>query len=585
MRYQSSLSAVLCIAALAVGACSVESRTGSSTIYSNGDIVTMVGDQPAYAEALVVEGGTITFVGEKGEAFKRRTSATKLVDLQGRTLLPGFIDAHGHLAMAAHTLLDADLSGVKNIPELLDRLRKHAAEVPDGERVVGMGYRAAQMDENRHPTKDELDSISSTRPIVISDGSGHHGVINSALMAELGIGADTPDPEGGVYYRKPGSRELDGHVAEKAIMTVLASRPPLTTDQIRKGVGRAVAQWTANGQTTACEMGLGLSADDLDIAKTIIDEKLLPIDLIAFAKASVSDAAIDVGYQVARKYDPSRTGEATELLAERPDIDKRYINRVRLGGIKFWMDGSIDTALLSQPFSVNPPGITDNDYMGVRVDSQEEVERLTQKYWKTNLQLAAHVNGDEAADQFLVALQKAAAEQGMTDARPILQHALLLRPDQIDRIARLGAITSFTAGGIYAMGDYIERVFGPQRAGWVGDARTVNDKGIDWTINTDMPAGVSPSLLFAMWNVVNRVTKSGAVLAPQERVTPYQAMKSITINAAYQYREETSKGTLEAGKLADLVILDKNPLKVDPMTIRDITVKETIKEGQTVYVG
>jgi len=583
------LLAVTAVIAVVLAGCAqsdIPAGAADTTIYSGGDILTMVGKEPAYAEALVVQGGKISFVGTKDEAMRRKTAGTKVVDLQGHTLLPGFIDAHGHLALATHTLLDADLRGVKNIPELLQRLRAHAAEVPEGQRIVGMGYRVEQMEEKRHPTKEELDSVSASRPVMISDGSGHHGAINSALMAELNLGPDTPDPEGGTYYRKPGTRELDGHLAEKALMSALATRAPLTPDQIRTGVRRAVAQWTANGQTTACEMGLGLSADDLDIAKTIIDDKLLPIDLVVFAKASVTPAALDLGYQVARTYDPNRTGEANELLQARPDLDKRYINRVRLAGIKFWMDGSLDTALLSQPYTHNPPGIDEPDYVGTRVDSQEEVETLTKKYWKSDLELAAHVNGDEAAEEFLVALEHAAQEEGPNaDARPIFQHALLLRPDQIDRIAKLGATTSFTAAGIYAMGDYIEELYGPQRAHWAGAAREVQDKGINWTSNHDMPAGVSPSLIYAMWNVVNRTTKSGAVLAPEERVSPYDALKSITANAAYQYKEEATKGTLEAGKLADLVILDKNPVKVDPMSIRDITVVETIKEGNTVFGG
>ena len=583
------LLAVTAVIAVVLAGCAQSDNTAGAadtTIYSGGDILTMVGKEPAYTEALVVQGGKISFVGTKDEAMRRKTAATRVVDLQGHTLLPGFIDAHGHLALATHTLLDADLRGVKNIPELLERLRAHAAGVPEGQRIVGMGYRADQMEEKRHPTKEELDSVSAGRPIMISDGSGHHGVANSALLAELGLGPDTPDPEGGTYYRKPGSRELDGHLAEKALMSALATRAPLTPDQIRTGVTRAVAQWTANGQTTACEMGLGLSADDLDIAKTIIDDKLLPIDLVVFAKASVAPAALDLGYQVARTYDPNRTGEVNELLQARPDLDKRYINRVRLAGIKFWMDGSLDTALLSQPYTHNPPGIDEPLYTGTRVDSQDEVESLTKKYWKTDLELAAHVNGDEAAEQFLVALEKAAKEEGAnSDARPIFQHALLLRPDQVDRIAKLGATTSFTAAGIYAMGDYLTELYGPQRAHWAGAAREVQDKGINWTSNHDMPAGLSPSLIYAMWNLVNRTTKSGAVIAPEERVSAYDALKSITANAAYQYKEESTKGTLEAGKLADLVVLDKNPVKVDPMSIRDITVVETIKEGNVVYGG
>jgi predicted amidohydrolase YtcJ len=515
--------------------------------------------------------------------MKLASPATRQFDLQGQTLMPGFIDSHGHLVYATHSMLDADLIGVKNIPELLERLKKHAAETPAGERIVGMGYRAEQMTENRHPTREELDSVSSTRPIGISDGSGHHGVMNTALMNELKLSAVTPDPEGGFYTRKPGSRELAGHAAESAWMAVLATRAPLNAEQTRKGVKRAVSLWVEHGITTASEMGLGLSGDDIDIARTLIDEQLMPIDLVMFAKYAESERIIDAAYQIQKSRLPAGTDTATALLSVRPDLDRRYINRVRLAGVKFWLDGSIDTAFMSQPFTKNPPGVTTKDYKGQRVDPQDQLVAALDKYWKSHRQVAAHAIGDEANEQLLKAIEGVIAKQGMTDARPIFQHAQFVRPDQITRIKAVGGTPSMTAGGLQAMGDYVSALVGPERIGWTGAAASMQKQGINWTLNTDWPAGLSPSLLFAAWNVVNRVTKSGGVFVPSERVSAYDAMRSLTINGAWQYKEEQNKGTLEVGKLADLVILDRNPLKVDPMAIKDIKVMQTIKEGAAVY--
>jgi len=446
-----------------------------------------------------------------------------------------------------------------------------------------MGYRAEQMAENRHPTAAELDTVSTRRPIGISDGSGHHGVMNTALMNELKLGANTPDPEGGFYSRKPGSKELSGHAAESAWMSVLATRAPLTAEQTRKGVGRAVALWTENGMTTAAELGLGLSSDDIPIARTIVNEQLLPIDLVVFAKAASADRIIDAAYQIVQDRKKPNADTASELLAVRPDLDKRYINRVRLAGVKFWLDGSIDTMFMSQPFTTNPPGVTTANYKGLRVDPQEQLEAALDKHWKAGRQIAAHAIGDEANEQFLLALEGVIRKKGMSDDRPIFQHAQFLRPDQMARIRAVGGTPSFTAGGLFPMGDYISGLVGPERVNWVGAAASAQKQGVNWTINTDWPAGVSPSLLFAAWNVVNRTTKSGKVFVPAERVSAYDAMKSITINAAFQYKEEQSKGTLEVGKLADMVILDRNPVKVDPMAIKDIKVMQTIKEGSAVY--
>lgn len=552
----------------------------AATIYTGGDILTMHGSEPQYVEALVSSHGKITFLGSKSAAEKMAGKHAERVDLKGQTLLPGFIDAHGHLIYAAHSMQDANLAGVKNISELLQRLKTHASSNPDG-RLVGLGYRAEQLDEKRHPTREELDSVSATRQIVVSDGSGHQGVINSVVIKDLKIGPDTPDPEGGFYTRKPGSKELTGHVAESALMDILSTRQPLTTGQIKKGVDMAVQLWLANGQTTLCEMGLGLSGDDVKIARTIIDKKLLPVDLILFAKAARSKEIFDAAYLVKQQYQ-SNKDIAPSLLEKRPDVDKRYVNRVRLAGYKFWIDGSADTALMSKPYSVLPPGVTDKNYVGIRNDPQDVLEKIVAQNWRSGLQVAAHAIGDEAVDQFIVAMEKAKLKYGPADARPIIQHAQFIRDDQISRIKAVGAITSFTAGGIYPMGDYVSSMMGAERSLWMGRAKSVQDAGINWTVNHDNPAGVSPSLLYAVWGIVNRTTKT-TVMAPNEVVSAYDGMKSITINAAKQYKEEKNKGSLKVGKLADLVILDKNPIKVPPQEIKNIQVMQTIKEGKVVY--
>ena len=590
LRCQTAVIGFACLAALT--GCATNAPTApdlarkpaasATYYYTGGDILTMVGDAPRYAEALLVKDGRIAAVGSLAQVQQAGGPGATRIDLAGSTLMPGFIDSHGHLVYATHTMLDADLAGVKDIPELLARLKAHAAEVPEGDRIVGMGYRVEQMTEKRHPTAAELDTVSATRPIGISDGSGHHGVMNTALIREMKFSASTPDPEGGFFSRQPGSRELTGHAAESAWMGVLETRAPLTAAQTRKGVGRAVALWTQNGITTACEMGLGLSGDDIPIAQTIVDEQLLPIDLVMFAKASSAERIITAAYQIQKGRNAPNTDTGSAMLAARPDLDKRYINRVRLAGIKFWLDGSVDTMFMSRPFTTNPPGVTTPDYRGLRVDPQEQLVEFLDKYWKSNRQIAAHAIGDEANEQFLLALEDVIRRQGMSDGRPIFQHAQFLRPDQIARIKAVNGTPSFTAGGLFPMGDYITSLV-PDRIDWVGAAGSVQRQGVNWTVNTDWPAGVSPSLLYAAWNVVNRVTRSGKPFAPQERVSAYDAMRSLTINGAYQYKEEKTKGTLEVGKLADLVVLDRNPVKVDPMAIKDIQVVQTLKEGVLVY--
>ena len=200
---------------------------GTPTLYSGGDILTMAGPTPAYAEALVEKGGRIVYVGPLAGAVKAAGGGARQVNLAGRTLLPGFIDAHGHLVLASHTLLNADLIGVKSIPELLGRMKAHAATLPAGVWVEGLGYRAEQLAEKRHPTKEELDTVSNSRPVFVQDGSAHQGSINSVLLKQMGWSASSKDPAGGVISRQPGSSEPSGHIAEAPVFAVLAATAAL----------------------------------------------------------------------------------------------------------------------------------------------------------------------------------------------------------------------------------------------------------------------------------------------------------------------------------------------------------------------
>ena len=560
-----------------------EAAASSSVVYFNGDIITMEGDSAQYVEALVEKDGVIAFLGKKDEAIAFAGKDARQVDLQGRTMTPGFVDAHGHLIYTSKNALDASLGGCKDIAELQERMRAFAKEVPEGGWLVGFGYSATALKEGRHPTVEELDQISTTLPVYVKDGSGHHGAINSVLMKMLNISAATPDPDGGFYERKPGSKELAGHVAEEAHFQIGAKRPAFSDEMIRKGLDKAVQIWVENGHTTAQETGLGLGADDFETVQLAIDNKWLPIDLVLFVKGSVASKAATAAYNVKQKYGEPGSDDAKKLLAARPDMNARYYNRIRLGGIKFWMDGSPETMLVSEPFTKLPAGVTDKNYKGIQTTPTAELDSAFAKYWKSDLQIAVHEIGDQAMEVCLQAIEKAIKSQGMSDHRPILQHANFTRPDQIARIKAVGGIPSFTMAGLEAKGDDVAILVGPKRVSWAVPANSMQKAGIRWTSHTDWPAGGSPSEIVGMSGAVNRRTVTGNVINPAECVTPYQALQAITYNAAYQLKEEKSKGSLKVGKLADLVILDKNPLKVDPLRIQDVRVMQTIKEGKTVY--
>ena len=553
-----------------------------STIYSGGEILTMAGPKPRYAEALVEKNGKILFVGPLAAAVQAAGSGAKRVNLAGHTLLPGFIDAHGHLVAFGKNQMDADLFGVKDIPELLARLKVHAASVPPGAWIVGFGYQAKAMAEGRTPTALELDQVSLDRPVMIVDSSGHLGSANNPLLQLAGVTAATIDPTGGAFARQTGSRAPLGPMEETALNAVRSQRPAFTGQLADRAILAGAAAWARFGQTTAQDCGIGLGADDIALVRNAIDKKLLPIDLYICAKDSATNAVIDAAYGVSRAYTPSSTGTAALLLAARPDLDRRYINRVRLGGIKYWLDGSVDTAWFTEPYTTNPPGKS-GEYRGYGQIPDAVLLAGVERFWTTGVQINMHMNGDAAADQALGVIEEVIKTQGWSDHRPVFIHATYLRPDQIQRMKAIGAVPSFLVASIASAGEAVERFWGPDRAAHAAAAHTFQAAGLPYTLSHDAPVSPLPTILGLVDAAVNRRTTSGRVIGPAERISPYDALRAVTAMAAYQIKEEKSKGSLEAGKLADLVIIERNPLKGDPGRIGTIRVLETIKEGQSIY--
>ena len=575
---------IVLAAFLAAPAMAADTADGlhADALYVGGDILTMRGPAAEYVESLAVKDGKIIFVGSRAEGERLAGSATKVVDLGGKTLLPGFIDTHGHFVYFGKNLVDANLFGCTSVADLVTRMRKQAERTPAGGWIVGFGYQARALQEGRHPTTAELERISADRPVMVVDSSGHLGAANAAAFAAAGITADTPDPTGGMFARGADGRSLAGPMEETALNAVRSRRPPFTGELAARAITGAAEVWASHGQTTAMEAGLGLGNDDIGIVLNAIDENLLPIDLYVAAKDSALDDTLAASYAVASQYNPQSGGIVEKLRAARPDLDRRYVNRVRLGGVKFWLDGSLDTAWFTQPYAQNPPGKS-GAFAGYRQIPDEVLDAVFDKYWPTDLQIHMHMNGDAAADQALAAIAKAVKKHGMHDHRPVFVHATWLRLDQIEKMKACGAIPSFLTAGIIPGGDAVVRLWGPERSAGAMASRTFLRAGLPFTYSHDAPVSPVPSILALVDAGVNRLSGSGKVVGPDERVGPYDALRAVTATAAYQLKEEKSKGTLEAGKLADLVILERNPITVEPTTIKEIAVVETIKEGRSVF--
>lgn len=555
--------------------CNQSSRRSNSTnsadfIYYGGDIVTMEGEEAQYAEALAVKDGKIIFVGNKADVEKFHGEKTEMKDLKGETLLPGFIDAHGHLwmsgiqALAANLLPAPDGQG-NDIPTLISIANKwkfeNAKIIEKTGWIVCFGYDEAQLKENRHPTAAELDQVSKDVPVLFLHQSGHLAVVNTKGLEVSGITASTPDPKGGVIQRVKGTNQPNGVLEESAVFAAAGS---LLSKVDAKGNEALILAgqkaYASYGFTTAQE-GRATSVI-CDTYKKMSDSGGLIMDVYAYP-----DIQMGLNYM-----------KSTGVKAE-------YTNHFRIAGVKLSLDGSPSgkTAWLTKPYKVPPAGMK-NDYRGYpAIPDTNEINNFVAEAYKNNWQIITHCNGDASADTYINAVSLAAKQYGNKDRRTVMIHAQTVREDQLDSMKSLGIIPSYFSMHTYYWGDWHrDETLGKERAYRISPTASTLKRGMIFTEHHDAPVAF-PSALRVLHSTINRVSRSGDVIGPDQRVSPYIALKSITDWASYQAFEEKSKGTLSVGKLADFVILDKNPLKIDPMTITDISIKATIKEGKTIY--
>ena len=510
-------------------------------------------------EALGVEGDRIGAAGAEDEVRRWAGDGARVVELEGRALLPGFVDAHGHYPGAGIYVHATDLNAppigaVRTLDDLVARLRERAAEVEPGEWVIGMSYDDTLLAEGRHPTRVDLDRVSTEHPVGAVHVSGHLAAVNARGLAALGIARSRGDPPGG-RIRRGADGEPTGVLEETAMEAVMGEvmRPGLlgSIAIVREANRRALAA----GVTTA---QVGYATEDLASLAWASRLGLVPLRLVLWPGAEWADAVL--------------AGEASL-----PRTDPLW---VRIGAVKLVADGSIQgyTAYLREPYHV-PPG-DDAAARGYPRYPPEELRARVAAYRAAGHQVAIHANGDAAIDDALAALEAAALGP---DARPVIIHAQMTRPEQLDRMKALGAIPSFFALHTYYWGDrHRERFLGEERAARISPARTALAKGVRFTLHCDTPV-VPLEPLRLVWAAVNRRTTSGRELGPEERIDVVAALRAVTIDAAYQHFEEDVKGSLEPGKLADLVILARSPLTEPPERLAEIPVLETIIGGETAW--
>ncbi len=541
-----------------------EREITADSVYVGGTILTMNPSNDE-ASAVAVLNGRIVAVGDDAAIMATAGDDTNVVDLTGKTLMPGFIDAHGHFPSAGNialTMVDVQsppMGPITTMDELLAAVAAHAEKIPAGGFVIGRGYDDTLIAEGRHPNRTELDSVSTDHKIFLVHTSGHMGVANSATLALAGIDAGTPSPDGGVIEKDTETGEPTGLLKETAMFGMMFGLLPAPTPEMQMAaVEKAAEIYVAQGVTTA-QQGLAGKADIDQLNAAALAGKL-PLRVNIFPGFNVAEELI------AGTYKPESAD---------PDL-------INIGAVKIIADGSIQgyTGYMVEPYHIQPEGET--DYRGFPIMPPEKLAQLATGLHLAGWQLTIHGNGDASIDDILDAYEAMLSVKPNPDARPIIIHAQMTREDQLDRMKALGVTPSFFSLHTYYWGDRHRDIFmGPDRAFRMSPAKSALDKGVPFTIHADTPVVPMEPLRLA-WAATNRISTGGNVIGEGQRIPALQALRATTIDAAWQSFLEEDRGSIEIGKRADMVILADNPLR-RPDTMDSIAILETIVGGNTVY--
>jgi predicted amidohydrolase YtcJ len=543
-------------------------KNSADQIWHGGSIITME-DSGMRAEAIAERHGKIVAVGSLDEVMKYKGSNTKLHDLTGKTLLPGFVDAHGHMFGGGIQALSANLLAapdgvVSDIPSLKKALRDwikaNSIAVNKAKLIVGFGYDNASLAEKRHPTRNDLDEISRELPIVVIHQSGHLAAVNSKALELAMIDAHSKNPSGGVIQRFPGTKQPNGVLEETAAFPVILTLLKRTGKEGAKAFARAGATlWARYGYTTADE-GRSIPAI-ANILKEVADEGGFQIDV-----ATYPDVLVDKGF----------------ILS---NISNTYKNRFRVAGAKLTIDGSPQgfTAWRDRPYH-DPVGNYPKGYSGYAAANEEQIQEAVDWAYANDIQLLTHANGEAASDSLINAMKSSQAKYPAKDRRMTLIHGQLLREDQLDSYKKLGTYLSLFPMHTFYWGDWhSEHTVGPQAAQNISPTGWALKRGMIFSSHHDAPVAFPDSMRVLDATVTRRARGSGKIIGSEHCLTVITALKAMTIWPAMQHFEEQQKGSLALGKLADFVILSADPTAIDRDTIDSIKVKETIKEGKSIF--
>jgi len=528
-------------------------------IISSNKVILMTGVEQAQPLSIAIKNEKIIWIGSHQDGA---TIQGEHINFGNQAVLPGFIDAHGHASYLAFATQVANIASppvgkINNINDLQTELKNFIkdSDIQPGEWLIGLGYDDSLLTERRHPTRDDLDEVSTEHPIYLIHVSAHLGAANSLGLSLAKINSKTQNPPGGKIRRYENSLEPNGVFEETAAYPLQQLAMSAYKDPIGS-VKKAMEIYARNGITTAQDGASSLETISLMNAADV--QGMINIDVIS--------------------YPIGQNG-----LIENLDTISfgAYQGRVKVGGIKLILDGSPQgkTAYLTQPY-YKPPHNESKLYKGYPLIPQKDLSGLVKKYADLSIPIMAHANGDAAADMLIKAVKDAEIE---SDHRTIMIHAQTVREDQLDLMKKLEIIPSYFSTHTFYWGDWHrDSVFGPDRAMRISPTKSTLERDMPFTVHNDSPV-VPPDMMRLLWATTNRQTRSGKILGKQQRISTYSALEAITINAAYQHFEDDLKGSIEVGKQADLVVLSEDPLSIDTKNLLEVNVVATFSRGVEVF--
>ncbi len=518
-------------------------------------------DKNPKGEAVAITGGKIAGIGTNSQVMAMKQDGTIAIDLNGKTVLPGFHDSHLHFIGYGLTLQMVPLSGVTSIAEMKKRIAAAADNVSEGDWIVGSGWDHNLFTEARYPNRLDLDEASPRNPVALTRICGHLQVANSRALSLAGIDSESSDPPGGQIDRDS-SGQPTGVLRETATRLVMKVMPPPFYDKLYNALKLAVSDAHRFGITSVTTDDIRADrvhhlSDNLKLYHQLWEEGLSPVRVTLEIRDLIFDELMAAGY---------RTGSGDD--------------RVKIGNLKIFQDGALGarTAFLREPYQNDPQ-------RGIPIHPQDELNEWVAKGHNAGLQVAIHAIGDAATDYCLNAYEKAQAEMVRDDPRHRIVHYNVVDKAMLERTKKLGVIADIQTTFVPLNGQWVNTLLGEDRARRTYAWKTIMDAGVICSGGSDCPITPLPPLL-GIWAAVTRhayYTNESPPYLPEECLSVQQAVELYTKWAAYADFDEDKKGTVSVGKYADLVVLEEDIFQVAPDQIKDIGIHMTIVDGQIVY--